>query len=683
MAGPVMMNEEKYTYRVQRWALGGAALLVLLLILAWVVEGRGKEWRHLQREYEALLVDLSGDPAAGRELEKGIFQVELPQFKRNDRCISCHFGLEDERMAGLGAPHGKHPGAFLEEHPVDAFGCTLCHGGQPQALNKDDAHGREGEAHWPLPMLEQPYIQSSCGKCHLAIFDGEATAAGAMPGMDVFSRGKEVFSREGCLGCHKARGVGGILGPDLTEQGEKTRHEYSFQNVRGEQSVSQWLKEHFRDPEMVSPGSQMLRIDLEEEELDALATFVMGLAKPDIPFDYFAIETLNEFKGIRDSLSGKAAYAQLCSSCHGKKGEGKSYEEYQTGIPGIGRPDFIRVASRDFIRYTLEKGRSQRQMGSWTPGISGLHVGEVDSLAAYLDGQMPGMEHVQGLALSGRTTEGLALFERHCQSCHGEQGKGGIAVALNQPSFLSMASREYLLRTLVSGRSNTAMPAWTHLEGKELVDLVAGMESWRTNPGPAAAVILPRGDPREGAQRYHFLCSRCHGEFGQGETGPAIINRDFLDAADEDFLYRTIAEGRSHTAMFGWSSEVVSQESLGKQDISNLIAFMKEEAQAPLTYLRPGSNPGDHSRGSTAFERRCARCHGEEGSGIKAPALNNQEFLSAASNGYLMATITIGRQGTAMPAWGYDRAGEQALGQEEREDLVAHLRAWQRIRIKY
>ena len=123
--------------------------------------------------------------------------------------------------------------------------------------------------------------------------------------MEVFLRGKTIFSQEGCLGCHQARGVGGILGPDLTEQGEKTKHEYSFQNISGEQSVSNWLKEHFSDPEMVSPGSQMLRINLEENELEALATFVMGLSKPDIPFDYFTMATLNEFKGIRKYMKGE------------------------------------------------------------------------------------------------------------------------------------------------------------------------------------------------------------------------------------------------------------------------------------------------------------------------------------------------------------------------------------------
>ena len=98
------MNEQSYTYRAMRWALYGGILLFFLLVLAWIMEGQGKEWRRIQKEYETLLVERSGDPAAGREVEKGIFQVQLPQFHRNDRCISCHFGLEDERMAGLPAP---------------------------------------------------------------------------------------------------------------------------------------------------------------------------------------------------------------------------------------------------------------------------------------------------------------------------------------------------------------------------------------------------------------------------------------------------------------------------------------------------------------------------------------------------------------------------------------------------
>ena len=343
----------------------GAALLLLLLFGAWIGEGLNKEWRTVQKEYARILSEKSADDGMLQdEFEWGIFQVDLPHFNRNDRCISCHHGLENPEMKEMSQPHATHPGTFMEDHPVQQYGCTICHGGQPGALSKKEAFGRLSETHWPTPLLEQPYIQSSCGKCHLAVFSDEEEEGedkglpGARDGMEVFLTGLTIFSTEGCLGCHQARGVGGILGPDLTEQGEKTKHEYSFQNISGEQTISNWLKEHFRDPEMVSPGSQMLRINLEESEMEALAIFVMGLAKPEIPFEYFSLATLNEFKGERESMEGKKGYSYLCSACHGKTGEGKGYEDFLTGIPAIGNPDFLRVASKEYIRFLVKEAAS-------------------------------------------------------------------------------------------------------------------------------------------------------------------------------------------------------------------------------------------------------------------------------------------------------------------------------------
>jgi mono/diheme cytochrome c family protein len=622
------------------------------------------------------------------EFEKGIFQVDLPQFHRSDRCISCHHGLENPLMEGKKQPHASHPGTFMEDHPLQDYGCTICHGGQPGALSRKEAFGRLPETHWPFPLLEQPYIQSSCGKCHLAVFSdeqegGDKDTPGAREGMEVFLSGKSIFSTEGCLGCHQARGVGGILGPDLTEQGEKTKHEYSFQNISGEQSISNWLKEHFRDPEMVSPGSQMLRIDLAESELEALATFVMGLEKPEIPFEYFSLATLNEFKGQREFMEGSKAFSYLCSACHGKGGEGKGYEEFNTGIPAIGNPDFLRVASRDYIRFTLEKGRSLRQMGSWTGRISGMQARELDSIASFLKAKTI---HGEARVLSqsaGDARQGLVTYERYCQACHGQEGRGDVAVALNQEGLLSRAGNEFLIITLLKGRGNTAMPGWSHLEDEQLADLLATLASWRRSTLLAGSIVLPEADLEQGALSYHFLCSRCHGEFGEGETGPAIINEDFLEAANDRFLYETIARGRTHTAMFGWSADVYNQEKLEQQDISNIIGFMREAAGGELGYVYSGSNPGDSEAGGLLFEQRCAKCHGKMGEGLKAPALNNQEFLSAASNGYLLATITVGRNGTAMPSWGYETEDHPALSGKERVDLVAFLRSMQRIRIRF
>ncbi|MFH0756878.1 MAG: c-type cytochrome [Bacteroidota bacterium] len=686
------MDEQRYTYRVQWLVLAGAVLLLLLLIAAWLHEGLNKEWRRHQRDYAKLLSEMGSEEEISgiADMERGIFQVELPQLDRVDRCISCHNGIEDRRMVGMPQPHAAHSGTFLDDHPVSKYGCTICHGGQGRALSVKDAFGRLPETHWPYPLLKQPYIQSSCGKCHLAIF-GEPEEPGFKSGggtaftegMEVFVRGKILFSREGCLGCHKARGVGGILGPDLTRQGEKTKHEYSFQNIAGEQSVSNWIKEHFRDPEMVSPGSQMLQINLAEEELGSLATFVMGLSKPDIPIDYFSVLALNEFKGVRDSMDGPTGYACLCSACHGKRGEGKDYKAYKTGVPSIGNRDFLRVASTGFIRFTMEKGRSLRQMGSWAGPVSGMKETELDKIASHLKKQSR-LTGSSGFSGSGGDAEaGTALFNQHCRVCHGENGRGDVAVALNQEGFLHRADDAFIFETMISGRENTAMPGWSHLDQTDLENLLAVIRSWSNNRPWSDRMNLPEPDLAEGYRRFHFLCSRCHGEFGEGETGPSIINNDFLHAAGNKFLYETIAGGRAHSAMFGWSADVYDQEKLEVQDISNLIGYMRISAGSPLTYIFPGSNPGDRQMGAVVFKERCAECHGPSGEGIKGPALNNQEFLSAASNGYLMATMTLGRTGTGMPSWGYGQGDYPALDGRSRWDLVAYLRSLQRIRIKY
>lgn len=71
----------------------------------------------------------------------------------------------------------------------------------------------------------------------------------------------------------------------------------------------------------------------------------------------------------------------------------------------------------------------------------------------------------------------------------------------------------------------------------------------------------------------------------------------------------------------------------------------------------------------------CAACHGEEGRGKigQGPALNSESFLAAASDAFLVRTITHGRAGTTMVAWGntYDEA--------QVESLVAYIRSLQDV----
>ncbi len=72
--------------------------------------------------------------------------------------------------------------------------------------------------------------------------------------------------------------------------------------------------------------------------------------------------------------------------------------------------------------------------------------------------------------------------------------------------------------------------------------------------------------------------------------------------------------------MFGWSADVYNQEKLEVQDISNIIAYMRKSANSPLTYIFPGSNPGDREQGSAVFaETLCRMSWGLRGRDSKRP----------------------------------------------------------------
>jgi mono/diheme cytochrome c family protein len=641
------MNESKYILRFRWIGFISGSLLVILMITAWIREGFLPEWKQVQSDYQKMVLENMDEKAGQSETSLRIYQVSPVGLNRTDRCMTCHLGMENPAMAYVPQPHTMHPGEFLIHHPVEKFGCTICHGGQGRAIDKIQAFGEEPFTHWDFPLLHPPYIESSCGKCHLGIFSNETDLAGT----ETYIHGKEIFQREGCLGCHQARGVGGIVGPDLTEQGEKTKHEYSFKNIQGEQTISNWLKEHFQDPEMVSPGSDMLQINLPEEELEALVTFTMGLAKPDISYDYIGVEALQEFRGIRSPLQAGQIYTMTCSACHGKTGEGKDYEVYKTGVPALGNYDFVRVVSGEMIMFTLLHGRGSRQMASWLPMHSGLKINELDSLVTSLDNQFAKPYRFEEIMMAdGMAQNGQKIYQADCQMCHGTEGNGDIGLPLNNRDFLSVASDRFLFNTIVSGRNTGGMPAWTHYSPQQLADLISYIRTWGTGPPDDRSIDLPDGDPVKGDLQYHYLCSRCHGEFGEGNTGPAILTKDFQDLAGERYL--------------------------------DIIAYMRKIAGIDRDYIYQGRNPGDAVAGKDLFAGKCAECHGKEGEGLKAPALNNQEFLSAASNGYIMATISIGREGTKMPSWGYGSAEYQELTSTERKDLVAWIRSWQRFRIK-
>jgi len=84
----------------------------------------------------------------------------------------------------------------------------------------------------------------------------------------------------------------------------------------------------------------------------------------------------------------------------------------------------------------------------------------------------------------------------------------------------------------------------------------------------------------------------------------------------------------------------------------------------------PGVPPGTYA----LFLEKCSGCHGPTGGGTSiAPALNSAELRARLDDQSLAQTITYGRPGTAMPAWG------EILSEEEIASLVALIRNFDRL----
>jgi mono/diheme cytochrome c family protein len=655
--------EKKYINMYKTITLISALIFVITTILMFYAEVISPEWKQNQDAFKNYIAD-NKTAADIPRISLGLKQIEISEFNHIDRCNTCHLDIENTQSEKVDLPFSGHPGQLLEIHDLSSFGCTLCHSGMGRSLLRDETCNPEKIIDW------RP-VKSNCANCHLSIFKHSPDSKLPL----VINEAKSAVYGLGCLGCHKIRHVGGQLGPDLTDLGNKIRQGYNFKNVEGKHSIYNWHIEHFTNPDRITPGTIMPDFNLDYDKTMALSTLVLGLSKPVLPFRYYDLDVLGEYKNKRNQLKPEETYSLLCSACHGEKGKGRSYQDNIFGVPGISNIDFQAVASMDMINFIIQEGRSKRYMQSWKIRHSGLEIAELTALTRLIRDFRPAAPtFAQVMLMTNDIALGKRLYNNHCSSCHGPKKTGGIGPSLNSDSFLSLSSDEFLYTTIIRGRANTAMPSWSRFNSTEIYSLIRELQPFRrridqnkiTNIIPARVV--------KGRDVYHYNCSRCHGEEGNGGIGPAILKNDFLQSASDTFIKGTIKSGRSHTPMFS---------ALGDEDkIIDLLHFMRQREDRVENVIAPGPVLGNPASGKALFQRFCAECHGNDGEGIKAPALHNQEFLNAATNGYLLATITLGREKTPMPEWGKTKDKRRALSSKERYDLVAFIRQWQSITIK-
>src|SRR5215475_2815330 len=62
------------------------------------------------------------------------------------------------------------------------------------------------------------------------------------------------------------------------------------------------------------------------------------------------------------------------------------------------------------------------------------------------------------------------LYAENCAGCHGEQGRGGAAIALANPVYLAIADDAAIHKVISNGVRGTAMPAFAQNAGGMLTE---------------------------------------------------------------------------------------------------------------------------------------------------------------------------------------------------------------------
>jgi len=177
-------------------------------------------------------------------------------------------------------------------------------------------------------------------------------------------------------------------------------------------------------------------------------------------------------------------------------------------------------------------------------------------------------------------------------------------------------------------------------------------------------LAMPAGAGDRGAQAqqtpaalYHNYCSVCHGDQGDGQSrAQGSLKpppRDFttpqaMQELTRDRMLAAVKGGVPGTAMVAWKTQ------LNDAQIASVVDYVRD------TFMRP-SVAADASRGRQIYARVCSVCHGDRGTGSMWASANlrpaPRDFSSPQAREELtrdrmMASVTGGRPGTAMAAYG-------------------------------
>jgi mono/diheme cytochrome c family protein len=184
----------------------------------------------------------------------------------------------------------------------------------------------------------------------------------------------------------------------------------------------------------------------------------------------------------------------------------------------------------------------------------------------------------------------VVLYNRFCVSCHddgtfGQWDKffGRFNPAIRGPGLRAVADKAFLRAAIEQGRPGTLMPTWGKSAGgltpeqvEVLIEYLAAGDSRPPQKLRPAPQPLIGGNSARGSELFTQLCAGCH---GSPKLAPSLGNPVFLKTASDEFIARTIVNGRIDTTMPAFQREGAA--GLTDDEVRHLLAYVRSLGTSP------------------------------------------------------------------------------------------------------
>ncbi len=193
------------------------------------------------------------------------------------------------------------------------------------------------------------------------------------------------------------------------------------------------------------------------------------------------------------------------------------------------------------------------------------------------------------------------LYKSNCSACHGDGGRNGAALPLDNPVYLTWAGHDRLIGIVSNGVPHRLMPGFSAAGGgllsdQQIQDIVQGMLSQWTKPdvlnGASAPAYAPAGsgNPEAGQAAFKTYCARCHGADGaglsagtsaqarsaagtHGDAVGSIVDPTYLSLISGRALRDIIVCGMPGENMPDWRGDVAGRP-MSDKEVTDVVAWL-------------------------------------------------------------------------------------------------------------